>query len=449
MKMKNLFKTLPFMAIAAGCLTGCNGTKYDATLVIYNWEDYIYEGTDEDGNIIEDDPGVCALFEEYYKEKTGLNIHVDYECFSTNEIMYQQIELGSIQPDLICPSDYMIQKMANEGKLEKFSYDENEKKFGESLSNWDNYGSPYIKDRFANEKLNDGSSFLSYSVPYFWGTMGFTYDMDYFTESEISTWEALWNTDSKYNKKFTLKDSMRDSYVPAIFHVYKDEIAALDKNASNYSEQLAAIFNRCDDVTLSKVETALKSAKGNNVYGFEVDDGKDEIIKGTYKANLAWSGDSVYSMDEAEKAGKTLGYALPKEGSNIWFDGWCMPKGANKELAEEFINFICKPSVAAKCMDSVGYTSPVAGQEIWELVNDWYAADEEELEENVDVCDLSYYFGDTVEGEATIRILKSERGRQFDAQYPSLEQISKCAIMKDFGTQTPAVNTMWANVKSK
>ena len=449
MKKNILLKALPFVGMLVGSLMGCSGPKYDVTLVIYNWEDYIYEGTDEDGNIIEDDPGVCALFEEYYEKKTGLKVHVDYECFSTNEIMYQQIELGSIKPDLICPSDYMIQKMANEGKLEKFSYNETDKTYGESLNNWDEFGSPYIKDRFANQKLNDGNSFLSYAVPYFWGTMGFTYDMDFFDAEEVTTWEVLWSTDNKYHHEFTLKDSMRDSYVPAIYHVYKDEIAALDESADDYNEQLATIFNRCDNVTLGLVEEALKALKGNNVYGFEVDDGKDEIVKGTYHANLAWSGDSVYSMDEAEKVGTTLGYALPKEGSNIWFDGWCMPKGANKELAEEFVNFISSPTIAAKCMESVGYTSPVAGEEIWELVNDWYAAEDNEDDALVDVCDLSYFFGDTIDGEAKIRILKEERGRQFDAQYPSLEQINKCAIMKDFGSQTPAVNTMWANVKSK
>ena len=120
-------------------LTACS-KKYD--LVIYNWEDYIYEGTDDDGNYVED--GTVAAFEKYYEEKTGKKIKVGYECFSTNEEMYQQISLGSIRPDLICPSDYMIQKMANEGMLEEFSYDAANDKYAESLSNWDTYGSPFI-----------------------------------------------------------------------------------------------------------------------------------------------------------------------------------------------------------------------------------------------------------------------------------------------------------------
>ena len=443
-----LKKKITFLAgtcVALGSLVSLAscGTKYD--LVIYNWEDYIYEGTDERGNRVDD--GLVERFEKFYEEKYGTSIKVAYETFSTNEEMYQQIKLGAVNPDVICPSDYMIQRMANEGLLETFSYKENSKTYDESLKNWETYASPYIMNRFANEKLDDGKSFLSYSVPYFWGTVGFTYDPEKIDSSEVESWECLWNT-AKYNKKFSLKDSVRDTYVPAIFHVYKDEIAALDESAPDFNAKLNEIFNRCDDETIAKVEAALKEIKGKSVYGFEVDEGKDEIVKGTYWANLAWSGDAVYAMDSAEENAtpKYLNYALPKEGSNVWFDGWCMPKGANKELAEEFVNFICDPENAALCMDEVGYTSPVVGDDIWELVNDWYAADEEETE--VYEVDLSFYFGDSIEGEAKISIPTSEAGRQFDAQYPTEEMLNRCCIMKDFGAQQEKVEAMWSRVKA-
>ncbi|MCQ2086845.1 MAG: extracellular solute-binding protein [Bacilli bacterium] len=437
-------KVLPFfLALAPISLTSC-GENYDVVLTVYNWEDYIYDGTDEMGNIDEENPGVVELFEEYYQEKTGKKIKVDYETFSTNEEMYQQIKLNSIAPDLICPSDYMIQKMANEGLLEEFSYNEASNTYGESLDNWSTNGSPFLKDRFANEKLNNGKSFLSYAVPYFWGTMGFTYDPEYFDPEEVSTWECLWNSDSHYKKQFSLKDSMRDTYVAAIFHVYKDEIAALDESADDYNSQLSAIFNRCDAQTIAKVKEALIEAKRSTVYGFEVDEGKDDIVRGNYHANLAWSGDSVYSMDSAEESNKFLNYSLPEEGSNIWFDGWCMPKGANKEVAEEFVNFISSPEIAALSMDAVGYTSSIAGQEIWDLVKEWYEETDSSVE--VDVVDLSYFFEGTFDGAKTIKVSKEERGRQFDAQYPSVEQIKKCCIMKDFGDQTSAVEDMWQEV---
>ena len=433
-----LLAAAPCLAVGAlMSLTGCQ-TKYD--LVIYNWEDYIYEGTDDSGKIVAD--GTIKAFEKYYQEKTGTKIKVGYECFSTNEEMYKQICLGAISPDLICPSDYMIQKMANEGMLEEFSYNAETDTYADSLSNWAEFGSPFIRERFANETLANGSSFLQYAIPYFWGTMGFTYDPEYFDASDVNSWECLWNSDAKFRKQFSLKDSMRDTYVTAVFHVYKTEIAALDETASDYNAQLSAIFNRCDDTTIAKVEQALIAAKNSTVYGFEVDEGKDDIVRGKYHANLAWSGDSVYSMDSAEESNKTLCYSLPEEGSNVWFDGWCMPKGANKELAEEFLNFICLPEQAQKCMEAVGYTSPIVGDEIWEYVEETYAAEEDETEYYE--VDLSFYFGE----EATIKIPTSEKGRQFDAQYPTEEALKKCCLMKDFGDQTFKVEEMWSRVKT-
>lgn len=435
----------PLLALASlASLTGC-GKTYD--LVIYNWEDYIYLGTESDGKIV--DKSIVDKFVEYYQEKSGKTISVAYETFSTNEDMYKQIKMGAIKADLICPSDYMIQKMANEGRLEPFSYNEKEDSYGASLKNWDDFGSPFIRERFASETLQDGSSFLKYSVPYFWGTMGFTYDPEFFfgdLEEVITSWECLWSKDSRLSQQFSLKDSMRDTYVAAIFHVYKDEIAALDETADNFNSELSKIFNRCDDATIAKVEAALKEAKNTTVYGFEVDEGKDDIVRGVYHANLAWSGDSVYSMDSAEDSEdeKILNYSLPKEGSNVWFDGWCMPKGANVELAEEFVNFICRPDNAALCMDEVGYTSPIVGEEIWELVNKNYAA--KENEEDVYDVDLSFYFGETVEDGATISIPSSEKGRRFDAQYPTEEMLKRCCLMKDFGEQQTKVEEMWNRV---
>ena len=438
MKSKRmLLLAIPMMAMSS--LTGC-GQKYDVKLVIYNWADYIYNGEDEEGNLTQ--KSTITLFKEYYQEKYDKVLAVQYRTFSTPEIMYGQIKSGRIKPDLICPSDYMIQKMANEGMLEKFSYNETTATYGDSLKNFQDYGSPFIKERFASVKLNDNNSFLTYAVPYFWGTMGFTYDPEYFTEDEIGTWEALWSKESKFQSQLSLKDSMRDSYVTAIFHVYKDEIAALDENATDYNEKLTAIFNRCDDDTISKVEAALKEAAKTTVNAFEVDEGKNEIVKGTYHANLAWSGDAIYAMDSAEEGGKILNYALPREGSNVWFDGWCMPKGAQVDVAEEFVNFISRPNIAALNMNAVGYTTPIVGDEVWEYVLDTYEADE--TAKTTYEIDLSFYFGK----EAIIEIDTEEAGRQFDAQYPTEDVLKKCCMMNDFGEQQSKVQDMWLRVKA-
>ncbi len=439
---KLLFLAIPAMAISG--LASC-APKYDVRIVVYNWADYIYDGTDDDGNIVA--KSTVKRFEEYYKEKHDLVLKVEYRTFSTPEEMYGKIKAGSISPDLICPSDYMIQKMANEGRLEKFSFNESTGKYGDSLKNFEDYGSPFIKERFQDVKLKDGNSFLTYAVPYFWGTMGFTYDPDFFTgdlEEVINSWECLWSKDSRLANQFSLKDSMRDTYVTAIFHVYHDEIAALDENDPDYNSKLTDIFNRCDDKTIEKVEAALKEAKKTTVNTFEVDEGKDDIVKGTYHANLAWSGDAIYAMDSAEEGDnpKYLNYSLPEEGSNVWFDGWCMPKGANVEIAEEFVNFISSPEIAVLNMDYVGYTSPIVGDEVWDYVVDSYEA-EETAEETYEV-DLSFYFGK----EAIIEIDSEEAGRQFDAQYPTEEVLKKCCMMNDFGAQQQKVEEMWVRVKA-
>ena len=431
-----------FLALSSvTLLSGCE--KYDAKLTICNWEDYIYLGGKENGKKVK---GIVDRFKDYYAEThDGAKIKVNYQTFSTNEELYAQ--LGDMNADLICPSDYMIQKLANENKLIPFSYDEANDKYNASLKNWDDNGSPFIRNRFKSEKLNDGSCFLKYAVPYFWGTMGFVYDSDYFEEEELESWECLWSTNAKFKGQFKLKDSVRDTYLTGIFHVYKEEIDALDKTAPDFNAKLSEIFNRCDDETIAKVGAALKAAKkdGGTVRGFEVDDGKSEIVSSkTYHANLAWSGDAVYSMDCGDELEKTLNYVLPKEGSNVWFDGWCMPKGANQALAEEFVNFICRPDNAALCMGEVGYTSPIVGEDMWEFVNETYAA--EEGETDTYEVDLSFYFGE-VEGGATIKIPSSERGRQFDAQYPTEEQLNRCCVMKDFGAQQTKVDLMWQDIK--
>ena len=437
----------------AGGLAACNSKHYDVKITVYNWEDYIYEGTDDEGEKIGD--STIEAFEKYYEEKTGLAIKVNYLTFSTNEEMYTKISKGTTKADLCCPSDYMIQQMQSEGLLESFGYDYDKSSYGEELSNVNDYTSPYIKNLFKENKFSD------FAVPYFWGTVGFTYNSKYITEDQVSSWEFLWNpgtdtTGKSLNKMITIKDSVRDTYFTAVLHVYKDEVADLHAKHNNgtytdeqFNAKLSEIFNRCDDATLASVEAELKALKGRVT--LEVDEGKNEMVTESIYANLAWSGDAVFAMDEAEASDVSLSYALPEEGSNVWFDGWCMPKGANVEAAKEFVNFLALPSVAAENMDYVGYTSPIAGQEIWDLCNDWYAAEDDADAEEVDEVDLSYFFEGTLdEGEdAVIAVYKEDRGRQFDAQFPSKEVITRCAIMKDFGAEAnKKLYNMWGNVKA-
>ena len=484
-------------------LVGCKSESDELVLRIYNWQDYIDEGLDDDGQKVE--TSVIEAWQQWYLETYNVEVKVQYDTFETNEVMMNTLKTGKTTYDLICPSEYTIQKMIKLDMLDTYDYDLKDVHGNVILSNY-SYVSPYLKQLFASKGWDE------YSIPYMWGTMGFIYNPEVVSEEDAKHWSILW--DENYKNKATAKDSVRDTYVVGVMHVYYDELMELrtqyennEISGSEYNKQIGQIMNRCDKDTIAKVETTLKEMK-NNLYGFEVDSGKSDIVTGKVAINFAWSGDAVYSLDVAEEENEVyLNYQVPEEGSNVWFDGWVMPKGANKELAQSFVNFLCNPEIAVRNMNYIGYTSSIAGDEILDMIDDWYGAilpeyNEEEqtwyydevdlgiqdstlevsvkdneiylgnqkvvsLLENINDeegmpysdyygCtyyeeDLSYFFEGTVSDdritEGKILVSVEERGRQFDAQYPDYETILRCGIMEDFGDNNDNVLAMWENVK--
>ncbi len=443
-------KIFALSAIAMICfsLTGCNEKEtnkenYGDAIVlnVYNCAEYICESDDTQ-------KGVMEQFEDYCKDTLKKNVKIKYSTYETNEDLYNQLKAGGVQYDLVCPSEYMIEKMIMNDMIEPLD---------RKIENYETYGSPYIKDTFNNLKTktknNEEVSFGQYAVPYMWGTMGFMYDPSHISLEEVSSWDIIW--DEKHKNQTSLKDSIRDTYITATLHIFKEELQLAKEtlNDEQFNQRVTDIMNRCDDTTIALVETALKQAK-ENIYEFEVDTGKENIIKGKYYVNLCWSGDAVYSLDLAEEEDFILNYKIPEEGSNVWFDGWVMPKGANKELAQELMNFLCDPKIAQQNMDAVGYTSGIAGQEMWELVQDWYEADDKDIKEgNTTEYDLTYFFENTgivdENGEPIKEFIihTTEENRQLYAQYPDKEAITRCAVMKDFGAQNDKVAEMWIRVK--
>lgn len=479
--MKKITSLIAIMMLLSVTTTSCNQKSTLRTLTIYNWQDYIFEGSDEVAGVVEQ-------FEEYYYATYQEKIKVNYYTFETNENMLNILKTGKSNYDLVCPSDYTIQKMISEGMAQPLDVSK--------ISNYTDYGSPYMKEVFeTNKTYNEKKELVSwsdYSIPYMWGTMGFMYNPEIFDgveklEEEVETWDILWN--EKYKGRGTLKDSVRDTYCAGVLKVYQDELNELAQSyenelitASEYMKKVSEIMNRADDETISKVEKALKSAK-ENIYGFEVDSGKSDIVTGKIDINFCWSGDAVYAMDCAEEeSGYFLNYVVPKEGSNIWFDGWVIPNNAKEvDLAHEFLNFLCDPVIACLNMEEVGYTSAIAGEEIFELVNDWYAPssredysdeeweelsleEQEEVNENdkifasetslqealeneeLYVTDLTYFFGDTIEEPALVYYF--EKNRQLNAQYPEYEVVIRCGVMEEFGEANDKVLDMWSRVKS-
>ena len=416
----------------AGCANQTRNKNSNLVLRICNCEDYISENEETGETLYEE-------FERVYEQIHDVDITIEYTTYGTNEILYNNLKINPGSYDLVCPSDYMIQKMIDEDMLDKFNDVEND------VPNYASYGSPFVKQLF------DENGWTDYSIPYMWGTMGFIYNTQFVTKEEAETWECAINP--KFSQLTTIKDSVRDTYFLGVALAKIDELKQEHEKYLNnpdgyreeYHEYLEKAFNDTSKKTVSEVEEMLTIAK-ENAFTVEVDSGKGDMITGKIWLNFAWSGDAVYALDEAEADGVELCYAVPKEGSNIWFDGWVMPKGANKKLASAFLNYISSPEKAIENMDYIGYTSAIAGSEVLARAFDYYGC---EIEEAVEVVDLSYFFAN-VDGitDEDCLIPTAVMGRQFETQYPTRETVDSCAIMKPFGEDDEAINAMWNRVKA-
>lgn len=398
------------------------------TLRLLNWEDYIYQYDPENGY---EEPDLITQFEDYVKENYPqfANVNVVYSTTDTNETMLNELATGKASYDLICPSDYGIQRLMRENSLVKI------KPLMDALesvpeynfnNNYTHYGSNYMVEALANiSAINDvtgETEYLGeYAVGYMWGTLGVIFNPEYDLYSHINPYEmindmadysSLWS--EKYHGGISIKDSMRDTYFVGLAETYKQELSTLlddyNKNlisAESYNKQITEILNRCDQTTIDKVKEKLIELK-NNIFGLEVDSGKQDIVTGTIGVNLAWSGDSVYSMDLADEYNDEHGiepevglcYSVPKTGANIWFDGWCMPKDETRSEAQVylsllFLDFISDPANASQNTDYIGYTSFIGGDDMLDLMRDWYDIRTDYIyyydEENDEYYDVYYY----------------------------------------------------------
>ena len=398
-------KIFKFAAIlcAVFITIGCSNVDERASILkVYNWADYI----DED---------LLGEFEEWYKEQTGEEVTVIYQLFDINEIMLAKIERGKEDFDVVCPSEYIIERMLENDLLLPINQD-----FG-STPNYINNISPYIKDVFSRIDGN-GKNPNDYAVGYMWGTTGFLYNKKYVTQDEVSTWSALWNP--KFSKKLLVKDAFRDVYSPLLIYANYDKI-------QNGEIDIDDLMHDSSDESIATVEELLKQTKPH-VAGWEADFGKEIMTKEKAWLNLSWSGDAVWAIEEANAVGVELDYVVPNEGSIVWFDGWVIPKYAkNTKAASYFINFMCMPENAIRNMDASGYVSSNGSQEVMEYMSE--VAVESGYEE---ALDLSYFFGEDADSVVVNPAL-----------YPNRSVIERCAMMHDSGARTEALLEMWSRVK--
>ena len=394
-----IYRIIISVVLVCGLLScGNSDEARSRVLKVYNWADYI-------------DEEVLAEFPAWYKEQTGEDIRIIYQVFDINEIMLTKIERGHEDFDLVCPSEYIIERMLKKDLL--LPIDTNYGKTPNYLKNV----SPYIETQL--DKLSQpGRKTTNYVVPYMWGTAGILYNTKLVSEEEVSSWECLWNP--KNRNKILMKDSYRDAYGTAIIYAHAQELA----EGKITVEQL---MNDNSPEAIALAEKYLKMMKPN-IAGWEADFGKEMMTKGKTALNLTWSGDAVWAIEEAAAVGVDLDYVVPREGSNIWYDGWAIPKYArNVKAASYFINYLCRPDIALRNMDAIGYVSAVATPEILEAKIDTT------IEE---VSDLSYFFGP---GADSIRINT--------VQYPDQQVVARCAMIRDFGDKTEQVLEMWSRVK--
>ena len=388
------------LAVLFGALPTSDSYAADRehTLKVYNWADYI-------------DESLLDEFEVWYKEQTGEEVEIIYQLFDINEVMLAKLEKGHEDFDVVCPSEYIIDRMLANDMLLPINRD-----FG-STPDYTNLVSPFVINQFAHLD-QPGKPANEYAVGYMWGTTGILYNPEFVTDEEVDSWGIIW--DDRFESKILMKDAYRDIFGPMLMYARYQDI--LDGKVTR--EQL---MNDSSDEAIAIVESLLKDAK-RNIAGWEVDFGKEMMTKKKAYMNVSWSGDAVWAIDEAAAIGMTLKYHVPREGSNVWFDGWVIPKYAvNTKAASYFINFMCMPENALRNMDEIGYVSVIASPEILEAKID------SSLNEYID---LTYFFGEEADSVPVNSI-----------QYPDQSVIDRAALMRDCGSRTKNMLEMWSRVK--
>ena len=317
---------------------------------VFNWEDYI-----------------CDEVIDLFEEETG--IKVNYMRFTTNEDMLVQVQADPKNYDVIFPSDYIIERLISEDLLEELDYSQ--------LPN-----AQYTLDWL---KTPDYDPEGKYSVPYMWGTVGILYNKT-LVSAPITSWTAMW--DEQYVDNVFMMDSIRDTLGVTL-------------------KMLGYSMNTRDMDALNEAKDKLiEQKKAGIVKAYQVDETKDKMIAGEAAMGLMWSGDAAYAMSFNDD----LAYVVPEEGSNVWVDGMCIPKGAkNYENALKFIDFLCRPEIALMNFEEIWYCTPNSGA--IELIDDPEVLADETL-------------------------------------FPSDETIARCEFFHDISQDIQTYNRIWLAVKS-
>lgn len=350
-------KVVAVALVAVICIGGFyaysgSSAAHSEQVIVYNWGEYM-------------DPEVI----EQFTKETG--IEVIYDEFETNETMYPKVEAGAVAYDLVCPSDYMIKRMLDNDLLAKINFD--------NVPNIKNIGKTYLEQSQEFDPTNE------YSVPYTWGTVGILYNKKKVKEP-VDSWSILW--DSKYKDQILMQDSVRDAFAVAL-------------------KSLGYSLNSTDEKELEEAKDLLIEQKPL-VQAYVIDQVRDKMIGNEAAIGVIYSGEAIYTQRE----NPDLEYVIPKEGSNIWFDSWVIPKNApNKENAEKFLNFLCRPDIALKNFEYITYSTP---------------------------------------NEAARKLIEDDDIRNSKIAFPDISSLKNCETFQFLGDDADALyNQLWREVKSK
>lgn len=295
---------LSFMAVGfSGC--GSRGEYIN----VFNWGEYIDE----------------ELLDKF-EEETGIT--VNYVTAATCEEMYAKVKNGGVAFDLVVPSDYMVSRMIEEGMLEPLNYD--------NIPN-----AKYVDENFLKPQYDPTGE---YSMPYQWGTVGVIYNTDLVDESDIGSWDILWN--EKYDNQILMFDNSRDAMG-----------IALKQLGYDYSTEDPDVLRQAADLLIKQKPL---------VQAYVMDQIFDKMESGEAAVAPYYTGDYYLMTDEISEGEAPLGYFVPEEGSNWYVDAMCIPQGTqNKEGAEAFINFMLEPENMAQNTEWVCYsTAETAAREL-------------------------------------------------------------------------------------
>lgn len=324
-----------FISIILSCLiivamsfsfVGCAPKNNDTdSLVVYNWADYIYDYEDD--------------FKEYYKNLTGKDIKITYVTFDTNETMITKITKGDSKIDVMCPSEYAIQKLMEMDYLVPLNYfssnvddyidtsklngyEHNAQNVEPSIIDKINYGFSGITCTSRKTGETYTANMTDYMVPYMYGTLGILYNKEEFKRLGIydqetlntANWGILFNDSGKRDEEgniiplskdltgsILMKDSIRDSYAATIFYLLESgRLDGLKMGDGRAYTDLSAneLINTVDDNLIELCKDVLTEQK-SELFGYEVDFGKDDLLKGNAMVDLAWSGDALYAVEES------------------------------------------------------------------------------------------------------------------------------------------------------